>query len=112
MVARRRVVSLSSWPGVSRPSALRRRGVDGRDTPYRKYVSLKRPGVIQENPLLSEIYMKTAVYTEISLSSLITKDVAYSFERSVRPVGTRPAMTERQQPPPFSAIAVPAPPAG
>jgi inactivated superfamily I helicase/RecB family exonuclease len=27
------VVSLSSWPGMSRPSALRRRGVDGRDTP-------------------------------------------------------------------------------
>ena len=33
MVARRKAVSLSSWPGASRPSTPRRRSADGRDTP-------------------------------------------------------------------------------
>lgn len=32
-VSQRSIVSLSLWMGVTRPSALRRRGVDGRDTP-------------------------------------------------------------------------------
>ena len=33
MVGWSKVLALSSWPGVSRPSTLHRRSADGRDTP-------------------------------------------------------------------------------